>query len=173
MFNHFIRFFFFFSLIGYFFIYISNVIPLSALPSRNHLFHSLTQCLHEGTPTPTHPLPLSPWHSSTLGHWAFIGPRASPFTDAQQGPILCYICDWSCGLLYVYSLVGGLVPRSSEWIWLIDILVTPMRLQTRSCPNFHIGVPMLSPVFGYVHVHLYWSNSGRVSQGTIILGSCQ
>jgi hypothetical protein len=28
--------------------------------------------------------------------------------------ILCYICSWSHGSLYVYSLVDGLVPGSSE-----------------------------------------------------------
>ena len=41
------------------------------------------------------------------------------------------------------------------------------------CPNFSIGVPTLSPMFESVHLHLYWSGSGRASQGTTILGSCQ
>ena len=64
-----------------------------------------------------------PWHSPTLGHQAFTGPRASPPIDTQQGHpllyiqitrsssaiyaankvILCYICCWSHGSLHVYS----------------------------------------------------------------------
>jgi hypothetical protein len=48
--------------------------------------------------------------------------------------ILCYICGWSHGTLHVYSLVGGLVPGALEvgGLWLVDIVVFPMRLQTPS-----------------------------------------
>jgi hypothetical protein len=35
----------------------------------------------------------------------------------------------------VYSLVGGLVPESSGGVWLVDIVVFPMRLQTPSAPS--------------------------------------
>jgi hypothetical protein len=52
--------------------------------------------------------------------------------------ILCYICGWSHGSLHVYSLVGGLVPGSlaGDWggVWLVDIVVFPMGLQTPSAP---------------------------------------
>jgi hypothetical protein len=37
------------------------------------------------------------------------------------------------------------------------------------CPNFSIGVTMVSPIFGCVHLHLYWSGSGKASQGQLYL----
>jgi hypothetical protein len=40
-------------------------------------------------------------------------------------------------------------------------------------PNSSIGVPMLSPVVGCGHLHLYWSGSGRASQETTTSGSCR
>jgi hypothetical protein len=49
--------------------------------------------------------------------------------------ILCYICGRSHGSIYVYSLVCGLVPGSSEGIWLVDNVVLPMGLQTPSAPS--------------------------------------
>jgi hypothetical protein len=64
---------FFLFLLDIFFIYISNVIPFPGFPSENPL-----QLL---TNPPT-PASLS-WHSHTLGHQAFSGPRASPPIDAQ------------------------------------------------------------------------------------------
>jgi hypothetical protein len=48
--------------------------------------------------------------------------------------IFCYICTWSHGSLHVYSLVGGLVPGSSG-VWLVDIVVPLMGLQTPSAPS--------------------------------------
>jgi hypothetical protein len=70
----------------------------------------------------------------------------------------------------------------SPWeLWgvrLDDIVVLPMRLQTPSNPfssytNFSIGVPALSPMFGFVHPDPYWSGSGRASQEIALPGSCQ
>jgi hypothetical protein len=52
-----------------------------------------------------------PWHSPTLGHWAFLGPRASLCIGKWQGhPLLHY--SWSHESFHVYSFVGGLVPQS-------------------------------------------------------------
>ena len=71
----------------------------------------------------------------------------------DQGPLLplmlhkaiiCYICSWGHGSLLVYSLVGGLVPGNSGEIWLVDIDVHPMGLQTPSAPS----VLSLSPPLG-------------------------
>ena len=48
----------------------------------------------EGAPPPcTHPLTPTflPWHSPTLQHRAFTGPRASPPIDAQQGHSLLHM----------------------------------------------------------------------------------
>jgi hypothetical protein len=41
----------------------------------------------------THPLthPSRPWHSTTLGHQALPGQRASPPTDVQQGHPLLHV----------------------------------------------------------------------------------
>jgi hypothetical protein len=58
-------------------------------------------------------------------------------------------------------------------VWLLYI-VFPMGLQTPlPSPNSSIGVPMLSPMVGCEHPHLYWSGSTRASQETAIPGSCQ
>jgi hypothetical protein len=49
--------------------------------------------------------------------------------------ILCSICSWSHGSLHLYSLDGGLVPESSGGIYLVDIFVLHMGLQTPSVPS--------------------------------------
>ena len=66
---------------------------------------------------PPTPAPLS-WHSPTLGHQAFSGPRASPPMDVQQGPPLLHMLlePWFPPCV---SLVGGLVPGSSGGYWLV------------------------------------------------------
>jgi hypothetical protein len=95
-------------------IYISNAIYFPEFPSSKSLSCPLSPCFYEGVPPPTHPLP--PLCPGILTHWG-IEP------SQEQGPllplmpnkaILCYICDWSHGSFHVYSLVGGLVPESSE-----------------------------------------------------------
>jgi len=48
---------------------------------------------------------------------------------------LIYICSWSHGSLHVYSFVRGLGLGSYEWVWLVDIFVLPMGLQTPSAPS--------------------------------------
>ena len=57
--------------------------------------------------------------------------------------ILCYICSWS----HVYSLVDGLVPGCSGGVWLVDIVVLPVWLQTPSTPSD----PSLTPLLGTLH----------------------
>ena len=72
---------------------------------------------------PPHPCtPLSPpSHSPTLGHQAFTGPRVSPPIDAQQGH-----------------------PLLSPWeLWLVDIVVLPMGLQTPSTSSVLSLTPLL------------------------------
>jgi hypothetical protein len=96
-------------IIGIFFIYISNVIPLHGFPFKEPLYPSpppasMRVFLHP----PTHP--LLPTHPGIPLCWGI-----EPSQD--QGPllplmpdkaILCYICGWSHESLHVYSLVGGL-----------------------------------------------------------------
>jgi hypothetical protein len=63
----------------------------------------------------------------------------------------------------VYSFVGGLVPEIS-WggggVWLVDIVVFPLGLQTPSTPSVLsltplLGTPALSPLVGCKHLLLY------------------
>jgi hypothetical protein len=62
--------------------------------------------------------------------------------------ILCYISDWSHGLLHVYSLVSGLVPGSSRGNdWLVPTVVPPMGLNTLSAP----WVPSVAPLLGTLY----------------------
>ena len=61
------------------------------------------------------------------------GPMAPAACVAED----CYICSWIHESLHVYSLVGGLVPGSSGGgVWLVDIVVLPVGLQTPSAPSF-------------------------------------
>jgi len=90
-------------------IYISNVMsfPLSPFP------HPALPCFYEDAPTPIHPLP--PQNPGIPWHW---GNQPSQYQGLllvlmTDNAILCYICGWSHGSLYVYSLIHGLVPGSS------------------------------------------------------------
>ena len=67
-----------------------------------------TLCFYEGAPSPTHSFPL---HGPGIPlHW---GVEPWPLLLMPDNAILCYICGWSHGSLYVYSLVGDLVPGNS------------------------------------------------------------
>ena len=94
--------------------------------------------------SPTHPL-LLPGPGIPL-HWG-IEPsedQGSPLPLMTVKAILCYIWGWSHGSLYVYSLVGGLVPGSSGGYWLVHIVVPPKGLQTPSA----LWVISLAPPLG-------------------------
>ena len=89
----------------------------------------------------SHPLPLltnlpTPaslsWHSPTLGHQSFIGPRAPPLIDVPQGHPLLHMWLEPWVLPCVGFLVGGLDPMSSGWLILLFFL--PLGLQTPSTP---------------------------------------
>jgi len=108
------------------------------LPLQYSLSHSPSPCIYEDAPPPTHP--------STHSHLIALAFPYSGGNKPSQDPgfflllmldnvILCYIRDWSHGSLHVYSLVGGLVPGSSGGVWLVDIIVLPMGLQTPSAPS--------------------------------------
>jgi hypothetical protein len=94
--------------------------------------------------SPTHPpTPVSlPWHSPTLGHRTFPGPRASPPIDVQQGHPLLHMClePW-----IPPCVVFGLWFSTWElWgFWLVDIVVLPMGLQTPSVPSVLSLTPLL------------------------------
>jgi hypothetical protein len=103
----------FFLFIGYFFIYISNSIPFPnfslEIPYTIPLSLRLWGCSPIYLLTPTSLLR----HFPILGHQAIMGPIAF-FLLMPDKAILCYICSWSNGSFHVYSLVGSLVPGSSE-----------------------------------------------------------
>jgi hypothetical protein len=78
--------FFLFLFIGYFIYLQFKCYPLSWFPLRKPPIPSPLPLLLWGC-SPTHaPTPTSlTWHSPTLGHQAFTGPRASPLIDVWQG----------------------------------------------------------------------------------------
>jgi hypothetical protein len=111
--------------------------------------------------SPTHSLPL-PGPGTPL-HWGI-----EPSQD--QGPLLplmtnkatlSYICSWSHESLYVYSLVGGLVPGSSGGYWLVYIVVPPMGLQTPSAPWVLSLTPPLGTLCSVQWLAVYLSGTGR------------
>jgi hypothetical protein len=73
------------------------------------------------------------WHSPTLGHQAFTGPRASPPSNVQQGqPLLHMLMEpWVTPCV----LFGWWLSLWELWgYWLVHTVVPPMRLQTPSDP---------------------------------------
>ena len=103
------------------FIYIANFIPLPGFPSKNPNLIPLSSCFYEGVPLllPHHPrIPLL-WKTKTSPN------QRPPLSLMPDRVILCYICSWSHELLHVYSVVGGLLLRSSGgsgWLILLFFL---------------------------------------------------
>jgi hypothetical protein len=149
-----------------YFLYISNVIPFSWFPSKCHLSHPPSPC------SPTHPL-LLPCPGIHL-HWGIepsqnLGPLFSLMSDKA---ILCSICYWSHRFLHVYSLVGGLFPRSSGgtgWSYCCSSYGDAnsfSNLGTFSSSS--IEDPVLSPLVGCEHPLLFFS----VSCQQALVGIC-
>jgi hypothetical protein len=57
--------------------------------------------------------------------------------------ILCYKCSWSYVSIQVYSLVVVLDPGNTGVIWLFDIVVLPMEMQTPLAPSILPLTPLL------------------------------
>ena len=129
----------------------SNNIALLSFPSTNPYPTPPSLCLYEGAPSPTVPLLHTPtpqphWSSIHLC-WGIKPPQDQepPLPLMSDKAILCYICSWSPVSLHVYSLVGGLVPRSSGGVKLVDIVFS-MRLQSPSAPLvLALALPLGSP----------------------------
>ena len=111
-----------------------------------------------------HPLPSS--RPGIPLHWGIDHPQA-------QGPllppmffkaILCHICGQRRGLLRVYSLVGGPVPRGLA-CWHCCSLHGAANPFSSFSPisNSSTGDPELSPKVGCKPPPLYLSGSGRTS----------
>ena len=89
------------------------------------------------------PIPSSLlWHSPTLGNQAFIEPRASPPTDVKQCHLLLHMQleSWVPPCI----LFGWWFSSWELWvIWLVNIIVLPMGLQTPSAP---LGISLTHPL---------------------------
>ena len=64
-------------------------------------------------------------------HWCLTRPSSTTYAAGAMGP-------------YLYSLVGSLVPGSYGGVWLVDIIVLSMDLQTPSA----LSVLFLTPPLG-------------------------
>jgi hypothetical protein len=129
-----------FFLIRYFLYLDFNCYPLSLFPSRNSLsLWPASMRVFRHPPTPASP----PWHSPTLGHQAFTGPRAFlPIDVLQSHPLLhiplepwippCVHFGWWFSLPELW------------WYLLVHIVVLPMGLQIPSAPS----VLSLAPPLG-------------------------
>jgi hypothetical protein len=128
-----------------FFIYISDVISFHGLHLWNPLPHPLFlwRCSNTHSPIPASPNPNSP----TLVHPAFTGPKDSPSINAWQGhPLLhmwlepwvppCILLGWWFSPWELLCVCGG-------GFWLVDIVVLPIGLQTRSAPSVLFLLPPL------------------------------
>jgi hypothetical protein len=89
-------------------------------------------CFYEGA----HP-PTLPHHPGIPLHWGIelSEDQVSLLPLIPDIAILCYICSWSHGSFYVYSLVGDLVPGSSEGVWLGVIFPAFSCMNTNSYPE--------------------------------------
>ena len=95
------------------------------------LSHSLASMrLFPQPPTPT----TLPWHSLTLGNQPFTGPRAFPPIDARQCHPLLHMClELWMPLCVLFN--WWFSPWELWRIWLVDIVVLPMGLQTPSASS--------------------------------------
>jgi len=132
--------FFFFLFLYWIFIYISNVLSFPGFPQPINLpIPSATPCIYEGAPPPIYPLPLLSltWHSPTLGHeppLLLMPNKTHPllYTWLESWVPPCVLFGW------------WFCPWELWDIWLVDIVVLPMGLQTPSATS----VPSLTPPFG-------------------------
>ena len=110
--------------------------------------------------SPSHPLP--PPSPGIPLHWG-IKPsqdQGSLFSLVSDKAILCYKCSWSHGSFNVYSLVGGLVPRSSGgsgWLILFFFLLgcKPLQLLQSFLPCSVQWLAVRAPTSVFVR---YWQS---------------
>jgi hypothetical protein len=115
--------------------------PFLVFPPQTPFLMPHPSCFYEGALPPLLPhrpsIPLC-WVLETSQNPGHL------LTWMPDKAILCYICSCSYGPLHVYSLVGGLVPGSSGGgVWLVDIVVLPMWLQTTSALS---DLPLTPPL---------------------------
>jgi len=129
--------------IGYFLIYISNVIPFPSFPSINPYAFPPSPCLYEGTPLPTQS--FLPPHPDMSLHWGI-----EPWQN--QGPLLPLMPNKATSATYATEamglpLNGGLVPGSSDWLVLFLWGCKPLQLLQSFLYILHWG----SSLYTYSH----------------------
>jgi len=126
----------FFFLIGYFLNLHFKCIPFSiSSPANSYsiLLPFASMRVRHHPPSYSLPPPRH-WHSLTLGHQAFTGQRTFPPIHALQGCPLLHVqlespvspCVLFCWCFSHWELWG---------VWLVDVVVVPMGLQTPSAPQ--------------------------------------
>jgi hypothetical protein len=167
-------------LIGYFLSLHFKSFPLSRSPLQKSLIQfplsSPMRVLYH-PPTPV----FLPWHSPTLGHRTFTGPKAFPPTDVQQGHSLphmqpepwvppCIFFGWWSSPWELWRCGGG---GLAGWHCCSFYGAANPLSSFSPISNSSIGDPVLSPMVGCDLLPLFLSGSGRTSQETAISGSCQ
>ena len=124
---------FLFLLIFFYLFTIKMLSPFPVSPLQTPIKSPFSLFLQGYSPT----YPLLPQQPSIPLCWDIEPPqdRGPPLPLMPDKVILCYICDWSHGSLHVYFLVGDLISGSSGRVWLVDMAVLHMRLQTPSASS--------------------------------------
>ena len=86
-------------------------------------------CFYEDVPQPIHPLP--PPHPCIPLHWVIelSQDQGSLLLMMSNKAILCYLCSWSHGYP-LCTLWWWFSPWELWEVWLVDIVVLPLRLET-------------------------------------------
>ena len=128
--------------IGYFICLHCNYYPPSWFPlCKPHTLSPLHPASMIELANPlTHSVSL-PWHSPTLGHWAFTGPRASSHIDDQQvHPLLHMQLEPWIPLCVLFGLCSS--PWELWGVWMVDIIL-PMDMKTPPVPSV---LPLTTPL---------------------------
>ena len=121
----FIYLFIYLFLLDIIFLYISNISPFFVSPQIIPIPFTLSVFLRGSSSIH----PFYPPHPGTCLHWG-IKPSQDqePLLPLMSDKvILCYICSWNHGLV--------LSPWVLWTVWLVHIVVLPIRLQTHSAPS--------------------------------------
>ena len=115
------------------------------LPPTGNPHLTPSSCFYEGISPPTNPHPPLPSYTPTLGHQAFRGPRTSSPIDAQQDHPLQHIWlkPWVLPCVFLGCFFFFFWPSK---LWLVQIVVLPIRLQNPSAPSvLSLTPPLRTP----------------------------
>ena len=147
-------------------------------PHKTPLSNLLSTCFYEDAPQPTHShlhaliftftRTLSLHRIKGLSFHYYLTRPSSAIYEAGSMVPPCILLGWWFSF---WELWGS-------GVWLVDIIVFPMELQTPSAPfspfsNSTIGDPVLCSMVGCMQLPLYLTDSVRASYETVISGSFQ